>query len=89
MTFVGRLVVQSPTERQTSLADIQRTLRAVATITRATLLDLEEEPRVARDIAIPDFPTDSSVRQARAELGLDLDEMHFAKFLKVSPLHRL
>ncbi len=83
MAQVQQIVEQSPTERQTSLADIQRTLRAVATVTRAELLDLEEEPRVARSIAIPDFPTDSSVRQARAELGLDLDELQFSTLSQV------
>lgn len=74
------IVQQSPQQRQRSLADIGRTLRAVATVTRSTLLDLEEEPREAREVAIPDLPTESAVRQARAELGLDLDATQFATF---------
>jgi|GEM_PF-2796150 len=77
MEQVQRIVDQSPSERQASLADIQRTLRAIATVSRSTLLDLEEDPRSAREIAIPDFPSDSSVRQARAEVGLDLSTTQF------------
>lgn len=78
LTQVQQIVEQSPTERQASLPDILRTLRAIAVATRSTLLDLEEEPRSARDIGIPDFPTDSSARQSRAELGLGLDTTQFA-----------
>ncbi|GCE09212.1 hypothetical protein [Dictyobacter aurantiacus] len=77
MDQVQEIVGETPAERQYSLADIERTLRAIATVTRSTLLDLEEEPRLAREIAIPDVPTETAVRQARAELGLELDATQF------------
>jgi hypothetical protein len=80
---IQQIVEESPAQRQRSLADIGRTLRAIATVTRSTLLDLEEEPRSAREIAIPDFPSEASVRQARAELGLDLDATQFANLAQV------
>lgn len=78
MTQIEQIVEQSPEERQASVTDIQRTLHAIALTTRATLLDLGEEPRSARDVGISDYPTDSAVRQARAEIGLDLDMAQFA-----------
>jgi hypothetical protein len=78
MTRIEQMVEQTPQERQASLADIQRILHAIATTTRATLLDLGEEPRSARILGIPDYPTDSTVRQARAEIGLDLDPTQLA-----------
>jgi hypothetical protein len=83
MDQIQGIVEQSPEERQHSVADIRRTLRAIATVTRSTLLDLEEEPRVAREIAIPDLPTEASVRQARAELGLELDTTQFANLAQI------
>ncbi len=84
MTQIEQIVQQTPADRQASVADIQRTLHAIATVTRSTLLDLDEELRSARDIGIPDFPTDSSVRQARAEIGLDLDTVQFAALAQTS-----
>jgi hypothetical protein len=83
MEQIQGIVEQSSEERQQSIGDIRRTLRAIATVTRSTLLDLEEEPRVAREIAIPDLPTEASVRQARAELGLDLDATQFANLAQL------
>ncbi|GCE15073.1 hypothetical protein [Tengunoibacter tsumagoiensis] len=83
MDQIQQIVEQSPEERQQSIVDIQRTLRAIATVTRSTLLDLDEEPRVAREIAIPDLPTEASVRQARAELGLDLNTMQLATLSQI------
>ena len=80
MTQIEQIVEQTPAERQASVADIQRTLQAIATATRATLLDLGEEPRSARDVGVSEYPTDSVVRQARAEIGLDLDLAQFAAF---------
>jgi len=71
---VERIVAMTPTDRKQSLEDIRRTLRAIATTTRSTLLDLDSEPRQARELGIPDIPTEHLVRQARAELGLHLDE---------------
>ncbi len=77
MQQVQAIVEQSTEERQHHSDDIARTLRAIATVTRTTLLDLEKEPKSARAIAISDQPTEASVRQARAELGLDLDAAQF------------
>jgi hypothetical protein len=73
MARIEQMVEQTPQERQASLVDIQSMLHAIATATRATLLDLGEEPRSARILGIPEYPTNSAVRQARAEIGLDLD----------------
>jgi hypothetical protein len=84
MTQIEQIVQQTPADRQASITDIQRTLRAIATVTRSTLLDLDEELRSARDMGIPDFPTDSAVRQARAEIGLDLDAIQFAALAQTS-----
>lgn len=83
MEQIQGIVEQSSQERQRSIPEIQQTLRAIATVTRATLLDLEEEPRPAREIAIPDIPTESAVRQARAELLLDMDATQFASLAQV------
>jgi hypothetical protein len=83
LTHIEQIVGQSPAERQASLADIQRTLQAIATATRATLLDLGEEPRSAREVGVSDYPTDSAVRQARAEIGLDMDAVQFANLAQV------
>jgi hypothetical protein len=80
---IEQIVEQRPAERQASLADIQRTLRAIATATRATLLDLGEEPRSAREVGISDYPTESAVRQARAEIGLDLDAVQFTNLAQI------
>lgn len=74
MARVEQIVALTPADRQRSLAEISQTLRAIATTTRHTLLDLEAEPRQARELGIPDIPTDHLVRAARAELGLRLDE---------------
>jgi hypothetical protein len=82
MQQIEEIVEESPAERERSMAEIQQTLRAIATVTRSTLLDLEEEPRSARDLAVPDIPTEASVRQARAELGLDLEMTHVADLLQ-------
>ncbi|GHO50860.1 hypothetical protein [Ktedonospora formicarum] len=82
---IGRMMMQlqaivelSPEARKRSLSEIQAKLRAIATSCRATLLDLDEEPRSARELGLPDFPTETSVRQARATLGLDMDPALFA-----------
>lgn len=73
MARVEQIVALTPADRQRSLAEIGRTLRAIATTTRSTLLDLDTEPRQARELGIPDIPTNHLVRQARAELGFPLD----------------
>ena len=78
MSHLQDIVQLSPEARKRSIKDIQAKLRAMATSCRSTLLDLDEEPRSARDLAIPDFPTETTVRQARSSLGLDLDPALFA-----------
>ncbi|HEU5377146.1 MAG TPA: hypothetical protein VFV38_17075 [Ktedonobacteraceae bacterium] len=80
MTRVQEIVECSPTERQHSLGEITRTLRAIATTTRATLLDLDEEIRTPpADLGIAAYPTAHLVASARAELRLPpLDLTHLA-----------
>ena len=56
---------------------------AIATVARAALLDLEQEPRSARVLDVPDVPTETHVREARKELGLDLDETTFLQLTQV------
>lgn len=71
MVRVQSIVELSPTERQRSLGSIEQALRAIATTTRATLLDLEEETREPRvDLGVPAIPTTQVVAAARAELRL-------------------
>ena len=79
MQQVQEIVDLSPEARKRSVRDIQEKLRQIATVTRASLLDLEEEPRSARELAIPDYPTETTVRQARTALGLDIDPALFAQ----------
>lgn len=83
MAQIQDIVQLSPEVRKQSLKDIQTKLRAIATSCRSTLLDLDEEPRSARDLAIPDFPTETTVRQARSTLGLDFDPALFANLNEV------
>jgi uncharacterized tellurite resistance protein B-like protein len=71
MTRVQAIVDLSPAERRRSLGEVERTLRAIATTTRATLLDLEEETRTPRaDLGLAAFPTEQLLAAARAELRL-------------------
>jgi hypothetical protein len=71
MARLQEIVDLSPDARQRSLGDIERTLRAIATTTRATLLDLEEETRAPRtDLGLAAYPTAHLVSAARAELRL-------------------
>jgi hypothetical protein len=81
MFQIQAILDQEPSTRQRSLGQIRQKLCAIATVARSTLLDLEQEPRSARDLDVPDVPDEISVRQARRELGLDLDE---AAFLQLS-----
>lgn len=78
-TQIQAILDQSPAARQRSITDVREKLRSIATVARSTLLDLDIEPRSAIGLAIPAVPTDSSVRQAREELGLDLDLTTFAQ----------
>ena len=77
LTQLHDIVQLSPEMRARSLPEIQSTLRAIATTCRATLLDLGEEPRSARALAIPDLPSGAMVREARATLGLASDPAFF------------
>lgn len=71
MERVQTIVNQSPAQRNRSISEIERTLRAIATTTRATLLDLDVETRApASGLGIAAFPTDQLVHAARAELRL-------------------
>ncbi len=71
MARLQEIVDMTPHERQRSLGEIGQTLRAIATTTRATLLDLEEEVRAPRtDLGIVAYPTTQQVSAARAELRL-------------------
>ena len=71
LSKVQAVVDLDPATRKRSLSDITQQLRAIATVTRATLLDLQEEPRSGRNVAIAEYPTEASVRKARLDLGLD------------------
>jgi len=57
--------------KQRDVAELQGQLQAVATITRATLLDLGEQPRSARSLGVEDAPTEAAVVQARRTLGVE------------------
>ena len=71
MARIQEIVDLSPAERQRGLGEIERTLRAIATTTRATLLDLDEEMRAPRtDLGIAAYPTTQLISAARAELRL-------------------
>ena len=83
MAHIQGIIDQQPAKRQRDLAGIREKVRAIATVTRATLLDLDQEPRSARDWDIPDVPTAMNVRQARQELGLDLGETAFLQLSQV------
>jgi hypothetical protein len=48
-----------------SAQEIERVLRDVATVARATLIGLGEQPRSARDVGVPDEPPPEMVRQIR------------------------
>jgi hypothetical protein len=80
MARVQAIVDLSPAERQRSIGEITQTFRAIATTTRATLLDLGEDTRAPRaDLGIATFPTDQVVHAARAELCLPpLDRQQLA-----------
>jgi len=77
MAQIQGLLNQSPMKRNRSLVEIRAKLRDIALVARATLLELEVTPRTAREMDIPDMPTEGSVRGARRELGLDLDTLTF------------
>jgi hypothetical protein len=68
---VQGIVEQPARERQ--IGEIRRQLRAIATVTRSTLMQLGETPRSARGVDVPDVVSDADMREARMELQLDQD----------------
>lgn len=79
---VQAVLDRTPKERDT--ADLARQLRAIGTIARATLLDLDEEPRSARDLGVADEPTAEMVRTARRELDIETQP----QLIDTEPLER-
>jgi len=65
-----RDIVEQPAKDR-NVDDIRRQLRAIATVTRATLIELGETPRSARGVDVPDVVSDADAREARMELQLD------------------
>ncbi|HEX7735505.1 MAG TPA: DUF3150 domain-containing protein [Ktedonobacteraceae bacterium] len=71
MARIEQIVSLSPATRQHSLSEIQQTLRAIATTTRATLLELGTDTRAPRsDLGIAALSSAQMVHAARAELHL-------------------
>jgi hypothetical protein len=77
---VSRMVYQvqqaldkSPADRD--VKEIASSLRDIATVTRATLVGLGEQPRGARALGVADAPGVPVVRAARARLGLDAEQI--------------
>jgi hypothetical protein len=59
--------------KERGVGDIQKSLRDVAILTRSSLVDLGETPRSARNLGVPDVPTDVAVRKSRESLGLSVE----------------
>ncbi len=73
--IMGKLqVVVDQKAQDRDVRDIQRQLRAIALVTRRTLLELGQDVRSERErgIGIPDVPDLEEVREARLELDLPL-----------------
>lgn len=77
---VNRMVYQvqqaldkAPADRDVN--EIASSLRDIATVTRATLVGLGEQPRGARALGVADAPSVPAIRAARARLGLEEIEM--------------
>lgn len=85
MAQIQRVLDLKPEERQGSLQDIAERLRAIAMVSRDTLLNLEEELPSAREFAIPDVPAPEAVREARMELGLNLETTEFMRQFETRP----
>jgi hypothetical protein len=61
-------LIATPAIRR-DLREVEETMRAVATLSRTTLLQIGATPRSGRAaVAIPDMPTDEQTRRARAVL---------------------
>lgn len=56
-----------------NLGQIEANLRDIATVVRASLIGLGEQPRGARDLGVVDDPSAELVRTARRGLGLDAE----------------
>jgi len=66
------LLVPTPDER--NVPEIHARLRDIATVTRSTLIALDQNPRSARTLGVADIPSEAMVQSARRGLGLTLDE---------------
>ena len=55
-----------------SIEAIEQSLREIATVTRASLIALGDEPRSARALGVANVPAENVVRTARRSLGLDV-----------------
>jgi hypothetical protein len=75
MREVQEVIDLDPARRERSLPEIKEKMRAIATVTRETLLSLGVEPRSGREVGILDIPSPGSVRAARLELGLDTEAL--------------
>ena len=66
-------IIEKPAKER-NIAEIQRQLRSIATLTRGTILALGESPREGKDTTMPteigisDTPSDEEIREARQEL---------------------
>lgn len=67
-----RITVDRPAADR-SAAEIQATLRDIAVVTRASIIQLGDMPKSARQVGVPDAPKADIVRQARTRLGVILD----------------
>lgn len=69
---VQRLLNQKAEDRD--LAGIEAKLLDIATVVRVSLMELEAQPRTAREVGISDEIEDAELRQARQRLGLDAED---------------
>jgi hypothetical protein len=58
-----------------NVKEIERNLVDIATVVRASLIGLGEQPRAARDLGVADAPTAEMIRTARRGLGLEEPEV--------------
>jgi RNA polymerase-interacting CarD/CdnL/TRCF family regulator len=69
VALIQQELARDPRERD--LKDIERKLKALATITRGTLMELDAPPRSARAVGIEDVVEVEAVRQAWETLGTE------------------
>ena len=72
--MINRVAFQVDGVQDRNLAEIQSSLRDIATVVRASLIGLGEKPRGARSLGVADEPTPEMVRRARRGLGLEDEE---------------